>query len=77
MMVVAVLITSCQVSEKWKIGPKTAQITIASRAIRKAHEVPTALQSHCAQARNFPCNPEQAPFGCADGEAGFDAFMLN
>src|SRR5687768_9714823 len=43
MMVVPVLITSCQVSEKLKIGPVIAQTIINSMAVRKAMGVPVAL----------------------------------
>src|SRR5262245_29662512 len=41
-MVVPVLMTSCQVSEKPKIGPVTAQATITATAIMKAQGEPTA-----------------------------------
>src|SRR5690242_15129216 len=52
-MVVPVLITSCHVSEKWKIGPVTSQTTITITASANAHELPDqsvtareALSSH-------------------------------
>src|SRR5689334_16405139 len=52
-MVVPVLITSCHVSEKWKIGPVTIQTRITSTASPNAHELPDqsvtareALSSH-------------------------------
>src|ERR1043165_2790583 len=54
MIVVAVLITSCQVSEKWKSGPRTAQAIIATTAKAKAVGEPTASDNHWAQMRNFP-----------------------
>lgn len=43
MMVVPVLITSCQESEYLKIGPVMAQIMITAKAIRKAQGLPVAL----------------------------------
>src|SRR5262245_30863092 len=39
-MVVPVLITSCQVSEKWKSGPVAAQITTTASATMKAQVLP-------------------------------------
>jgi hypothetical protein len=41
--VVPVFITNCHVSEKRKIGPVMAQITMTNKAMVKAVEVPTAL----------------------------------
>src|ERR1044071_3532313 len=35
-MVVPVLMTSCQVSEKWKIGPLTSQMTMTATAMMNA-----------------------------------------
>src|ERR1051326_6729576 len=45
MIVVAVLITSCQVSEKWKSGPRTAQAIIATTAKAKAVGEPSAIST--------------------------------
>lgn len=42
-MVVLVLITSCQVSENLKMGPVTAQSMIRTHAIIKAPGLPDAL----------------------------------
>lgn len=42
-MVVPVLITNCQVSEYWKIGPVTSQTTMVRRAIIKAAVLPEAI----------------------------------
>src|SRR5690349_12398117 len=50
-MVVPVLITSCQVSLKWKIGPITAQATITAAAAANAHGVPVACDTRCANWR--------------------------
>ncbi len=41
-MVVPVLITSCQLSEKWKRGPVAAHASTTAVAIRNARCVPTA-----------------------------------
>src|SRR6187402_2094878 len=41
-MVVPVLMTSCQVSEKPNTGPVAAQITITSRAAEKVQKLPAA-----------------------------------
>src|SRR5262245_8648699 len=60
-MVVAVLTTSCQVSEKWKKGPRMAHIRMLSRASRKAQGEPAAWQSHWAKARNLARKPRPAP----------------
>ena len=43
MIVVPVLMISCQVSEKWKIGPVIAQVIMTNNEMMKAVEVPTAL----------------------------------
>ena len=51
-MVVAVLITSCQVSEKWNIGPVAAQATMLTKASKKAQGEPTAIAMVCAQNLN-------------------------
>lgn len=40
---VPVLIISCQVSEKSKIGPSDAQVTIIKTAIQKVLALPVAL----------------------------------
>jgi hypothetical protein len=50
-MVVPVFITSCQVSEKWKIGPTVAQMTIMAPAPANAHFDPSHPE---AEAANFP-----------------------
>ncbi len=42
-MVVPVLMMSCQVSEKWKMGPVTAQIIMMEKAIKKAVGLPVIL----------------------------------
>jgi len=39
-MVVPVLITNCQVSEKWNMGPLMPQINTIPKAMRKADELP-------------------------------------
>jgi len=41
-MVVPVLMTSCQVSEKWNSGPVSAQATMTSTAMKKIVGRPTA-----------------------------------
>ncbi len=48
MIVVPVLIISCQVSEKLKIGPVIAQTMMMVTARKNAHPEPTTL-------RNFGC----------------------
>jgi len=42
MMVVPVLMTSCHVSEKWKIGPVMSQATMTKKARRNAAVDPVA-----------------------------------
>ncbi len=46
-IVVPVLITSCQVSEKPNSGPVAAQTTTTSAAVRNAQGDPTALEVRC------------------------------
>ena len=43
MMVVPVLITSCQVSEKLKIGPAISHAIMTQKAMIKADVLPVAL----------------------------------
>src|SRR5438045_3943898 len=50
-MVVLVLMTSCQVSEKPNIGPVTAQARIMASATMKAHGEPTASATACEALR--------------------------
>jgi hypothetical protein len=50
-MVVPVLMTSCQVSEKWKTGPVTAQTRMIRVAPAKAHVEPSQPE---AEAANLP-----------------------
>jgi len=45
MIVVPVLITSCHVSEKLKIGPVTSHITMTARAIMNAGVLPAAFET--------------------------------
>src|SRR3954470_13169166 len=52
-MVVPVLITSCHVSEKLKIGPVTAQTTMISAASRNAHGDPADVAMVAANLRNI------------------------
>jgi hypothetical protein len=47
MIVVPVLMTSCQVSEKLKIGPVINQTIIMAKAIMKAFDVPVACVAFC------------------------------
>ena len=56
-MVVAVLITNCQVSENLKIGPVTAHAMITVNAIRNAVEVPAALVTLEATSSNQSLKP--------------------
>ncbi len=51
-IVVAVLITNCQVSEKWKRGPAAAQTASVTQANRKAHGEPAAMEMEWAQSLN-------------------------
>src|SRR5262245_20966160 len=68
MIVVAVLITSCQVSLKPKIGPQMAQITMLSAAIRKAcgfpvkFDVATATRENRCVQKCFFTSPGALPF---------------
>ena len=48
MMVVPVLITSCQVSEKPKSGPVTAQTSTTATAAMKAQDRPAWQEAHWA-----------------------------
>ena len=52
-IVVPVLITSCQVSEKWKIGPVTSQTTITARRAANAHELPVQAVTARDQRSSF------------------------
>src|SRR5437773_2588399 len=52
-IVVAVLITSCQVSENPKIGPVMPQTRIATTATRNAQGEPTAVAVAAESLRNF------------------------
>lgn len=55
MMVVAVLMTSCQVSEKPKSGPLKSQIRMVASASRKASEVPVQQETVLAsRSGKFP-----------------------
>jgi len=58
MMVVVVLMTSCQVSEKPRNGPDIAHITIDARAITKAKGVPKSSEVVVENFRNnfFICH---------------------
>lgn len=49
MIVVLVLITSCHVSEKRKIGPVSAHARTMKNAARKAQGEPTAIAVMCAK----------------------------
>src|SRR4051812_24651666 len=51
-IVVPVFITSCQVSEKWKIGPVTAHVTIRSPAHTKAIFDPIQDEAQAAKRPN-------------------------
>src|SRR4051812_48057350 len=51
MIVVPVLMTSCQTSENLKIGPVTAQTTISVTAAMKAQGVPVAVDTLLANLR--------------------------
>ena len=48
MIVVPVLITSCQVSEKPNTGPVTAQTSTTATAVTKAQDRPAWVEAHCA-----------------------------
>src|SRR5690349_19856032 len=52
MIVVPVLITSCQTSEKWKNGPLMAQTTMIATATRKAQAVPGGAETLLENLRN-------------------------
>ena len=53
--VVPVLITSCQVSEKWKSGPVAAHTITISAAAMKAQGVPTAFEVRWESLRKNSC----------------------
>src|SRR5262245_37186242 len=55
MMVVPVLITSCQVSEYLKIGPVTAQTMMMRTARMNAQADPTIVEVLCANFLNSSC----------------------
>lgn len=48
MMVVLVLMTSCQVSEKWNSGPVQAQTSTAVRANTNAPPAPVSVETLAA-----------------------------
>lgn len=52
MMVVPVLITNCRVSEKWKKGPETIQMTITRRPSANELGAPTLSAVKWAKFRN-------------------------
>lgn len=52
-MVVPVFITSCQVSEKLKIGPVNIQVIIVSKASKKVQNEPAALLTFCENFLNI------------------------
>src|SRR2546428_10158554 len=52
-MVVPVLMTSCQVSLKWKMGPVAAHSTIMATAITNAVGWPAVRAVHFAKCENF------------------------
>src|ERR1043165_3005156 len=54
MIVVPVLITNCQVSEKSNIGPVIAQTTTVPAANKKATELPVAFVAHSANRSKKP-----------------------
>jgi hypothetical protein len=51
-MVVAVLMISCQASEKWKMGPVSSQTRITSSAAANAHALPSKIDEWRAKTRN-------------------------
>lgn len=52
-MVVPVLMTSCQVSEKWKTGPVIAQTIMTKNASMKAKGEPVAFVTVVENLSNF------------------------
>ena len=48
MIIVLVLMISCQGSDQPKSGPLTAQITMAARAAQKVEARPACAAVHCA-----------------------------
>src|SRR5579871_6305335 len=54
-IVVPVLITSCHVSEKPKIGPEIAHATMTNAAPINAHELPDHWATRVAPAANHAC----------------------
>jgi len=52
MTVVIVLMTSCQVSEKWNVGPVSTQTKMTSTAQTKAHALPSSTAERRAKIRN-------------------------
>src|SRR4029450_7258306 len=61
MIVVAVLITNCQVSEKLYRGPTAAQTTIAMHATKNVSADPRISELYRANFRNFSC---MRPYPC-------------
>src|SRR4029450_7995690 len=60
MIVVAVLITNCQVSEKLYRGPTAAQTTIAMHATKNVSADPRISELYRANFRNWSCmRPER------------------
>ena len=53
-MVVPVLMTSCQVSQKPNIGPDAAHMTMAATATTKVIGRPVSVDTPCAKATNQP-----------------------
>src|SRR6478672_8719287 len=65
-MVVPVLMTSCQVSEKWNAGPLSAHTSTIRSADRKVHGVPTACAVVVDAAwRRMPARPAPDRLGHA------------
>ena len=56
-MVVPVLMTSCQVSEKWKTGPSSAHAMMTPTAPAKASELPVQTVTTRAECSSHPLLP--------------------
>jgi hypothetical protein len=56
MMVVPVLITSCHVSENWKMGPVAAHKMMINKAIKNAYDEPVARVTAFEKVSNFAAN---------------------
>ena len=75
MMVVPVLITSCQVSEKPKSRPERAQTTIVPKAEAKTQARPTSLEVLWARSEKSRLTLRSSVWQSCTANALFEGFL--